>query len=461
MATETDTTKRAPILELAWQNYADLDLAADKRTKGFYDIRKTITWLGILATLFAVLTQQFFINFDIANPPNPEEANAPFVGFYILGVLVKLLFIAIPVLASIFAAFATKFYSNGSWLIYRAGSEEVKKEIYIYRTILPKDKTRRDYLERRLGEIQRKLFRNLGGEFAFEGYKGPLPSSYRSNRPDSDPGFHDLTGEEYVKYRLKHQLDWHNNKINIFKGERRWMTIFVLSVGGLGALLAALGGVLAIWVAFTASITAALLAWQELRRVDDIIKNYSKVVVELSILYNHWQNLEPEERTAAEFQNMVLGCERVLWAQNREFIRSMQEALKEADLEKDAALINQVIQESAESTERAKEKMHDNIIETYEGFLAGTELQIDQASKAVLGNLAEEASSEIVQKELEAMGEAISETIVEMKERASSFVASIAQVREEFKHVEVTKDTTMEELNTILDRYPKTNDVKG
>src|SRR5688572_4571268 len=113
MATETDTTKRAPILELAWQNYADLDLAADKRTKGFYDIRKTITWLGILATLFAVLTQQFFLNFDIANPPNPEEANAPFVGYYILGVLVKLLFIAIPVLASIFAAFATKFYSNG------------------------------------------------------------------------------------------------------------------------------------------------------------------------------------------------------------------------------------------------------------------------------------------------------------------------------------------------------------
>ncbi len=57
--------------------------------------------------------------------------------------IVKVLFIAIPVVASIFAAFATKFYSNGSWLIYRAGAEEIKKEIYIYRTILPKDKTRR------------------------------------------------------------------------------------------------------------------------------------------------------------------------------------------------------------------------------------------------------------------------------------------------------------------------------
>ena len=30
-------------------------------------------------------------------------------------------------------------------------------------------RTRRAYLEKRLGEIQRQLFRSLGGEFAFEG----------------------------------------------------------------------------------------------------------------------------------------------------------------------------------------------------------------------------------------------------------------------------------------------------
>ena len=75
--------------------------------------------------------------------------------------------------------------------------------------------------------------------------------------------------------------------------------------------------------------------------MDETIKNYSKVVVELSILYTHWQSLEPEEHTAAEFEKMVLGAERVLWTQNREYIRSMQEALREADLEKDAAFINQ------------------------------------------------------------------------------------------------------------------------
>src|SRR5688572_875324 len=453
---ETKTPNRPPILEIAWQNQADLDLAADKRTKAFYDIRKTIAWLGILATLFAILTQAFFVDLD-----NPPRFFASFPYYASLGVAVKVLFISVPVLASIFAAFSTKFYSNGSWLIYRAGSEEIKKEIFLYRTILPKDKTRRDYLEKRLGEIQRKIFRNLGGEFAFEGYHGPLPAKYKKNNPDSDPGFHDLTGDEYVKYRLKNQLDWHNNKIIQRKRERRWMTIYILSFGGLGAILAALPGAFAIWVALTASITAALLGWQELRKVDETIKNYSKVVVELSILYSHWQNLEPEERTAAEFEKMVLGCERVLWTQNREFIRSMQEAIREADLEKDAAFINQVIKESADSAERAKEKMHENIIETYQGFLAETEQKLDQTAETVLGTLAEEASSEIVQQELEAMGQALTETFENVRERASSLMSSITQVKEEHAHVEISKDTTVEELNTILDQYPKTNEVKG
>ena len=443
--TEPETPKTAPILEIAWLRHADLDLAASRRTKAFLNIRKLIAWLGVLATLFAILTQQ----------PIFKDTES------LQGGMVNILFIATPVLASIFAAFASKFYSNGAWLIYRAGAEEIKKEIYFYRTIQPKDKTRRDELERRLGEIQRQLFRSLGGEFAFEGYRGPLPSNYRKNDPNSDPGFHDLTGDEYVKYRLKHQLDWHNNRINQRKSERRWMTIYVLAAGGLGALLAALGGQLALWVAFTASITAALLGWQELRKVDETIKNYSKVVLELTIIYNHWQNLEPEERTPAEFELMVRSCERVLGAQNREYIRSMQEALQEASLEREAALINQVTKDAVESAERAKETMRENIVGTAQEFLADTEQKVDETTKTLLGSLAEEASSEIVQKELDAMSSAVTDAGENIIERTSAFLGSLTQVSQDFSHLEVGKDTPKEELNSLLASLPKTNDVKG
>ena len=79
----------------------------------------------------------------------------------------------------------------------------------------------------------------------------------------------------------------------------------------------------------------------------------------------------------------------------------------------------------------------------------------------MLGSLAEEASSELVQQELDAMSQAVRETVENVKERASAFVSSLAEIKEDFAHVEIGRDTTTEELNTILARYPTTGEVKG
>jgi hypothetical protein len=441
---ETESPKPAPILEIAWTRHANLDGAANRRTAAFYRIRRWIIILGVLATLLAILTQLLS-----SDPPN------------LLRIVLKWFLIATPALASGLAWYATRYYSNGAWLIYRAGGEEIKKEIYFYRTILQKDKARRAYLEKRLGEIQRQLFRSLSGEFAFEGYNGRLPSSYNPQDPNSDPGFHDLTGEEYFKYRLEHQLAWHNKKVNQRKQERRRMTILIAAAGIIGTILAAIGGVLSLWVAITASITAALVSWQELRNVDAIIKNYSKVVMELTILYDHWQNLEPEERSDAEFYKMVKGCEEVLWAQNAEYIKSMQEALQESGLEREASLINRVIQESTESAERAKQAMRDEAVAFTTQTLQRTEEQVQETFTATLGSLAQEASSEVVQKELEAMSKAATEMVQTATQRVSSLSAHLAHLAREYAHVDIGRHTAKEELNAILSRFPKSSDVKG
>jgi hypothetical protein len=442
---ETETQK-SPILEIAWTRHAHLDTAASRRTKGFYSIRKWITWLAVVATFLAIITQLYFLDADPS----------------LLRLIIKMLLIATPVSASMLASFATKFYSNGAWLIMRAGAEEIQKEIYFFRTILQKDPTRRAYLEQRLGEIQRQLFRSLSGEFAFEGYSGQIPPNYNPQDPNSDSGFYDLTGEEYFKFRLEQQLSWHNKKVNQYKKERRSMTIFILLAGGLGSIFAAWGdGGLSVWVALTASIAAALIGWQELRNVDSTIKNYSKVVMELTILYDHWQNLEPEERTTAEFYTMVRGCEDVLWSQNVEYIKSMQEALRDSSLEQEASLINRVIKESVDSANRTKQAMADAIVDQTKETLQETEKQIDETFRETLGSLAEDASSELVQQELAAMSKAVTEMAENVVSRVSSLSSSLADIAKEFAHIDIGRDTTKEELNAILMRYPKTNEVKG
>ncbi|MGZ9221491.1 MAG: SLATT domain-containing protein [Anaerolineales bacterium] len=440
---ERETPKTTPILNVAWARFSELDTTALARSKSHMRIRRGIAFVGILATLFAILSQSF-----------PQNSGLIGLGF-------RVFLILMPLLASGLAAFTKIFYSAGDWLITRAGAEEILKEIYYFRTVLQNNKSRRAYLEKRLAEIQRQVYRNLGGELVFKKYNGPIPSNYYPDDPTSDPGFANLNGDEYFKYRLENQLAWHGKEIGEYQSERVRMQIFIIAAGVFGAFLAAIGGPLSLWVALTASFTAALLGWQELRNIDVIIRNYSKVVLELTVLYDHWLNLEPEERTKAQFYRMVRGTEDVLWAQNMEYIRSQQEALKDADLEEEASLVNRVIKESVESEARMKEALHDSLLEFTRETLGEIEEGVQATFTAALGSLAEEASSEIVQQELEAMAKAVGEAAETVKERLSSLTSSLQEIAQEFAHVDIGRDTSTEDLNAILARYPKTNDVKG
>ena len=443
---EYETPKTTPILQLAWARFSELDTNASARTKSHLNKRRWIAILGVLATLFAVLSQIF--------PENTEPA--------LLGLSFRILLIATPLIGSAMAAFTKSFYSSGDWLIMRAGAEEVLKEIYFFRTILKKKPNRRAYLEKRLSEIQRQLYRSMGGELVLEPYEGEAAHSrYYPDDPSSDLGLEDLSGEDYFKYRVENQLAWHRRKVRIHQATRIKLQVIILASGGAGAFLAALGGGFSLWVALTASLTAAFLGWQELRNIDSIVKNYSKLIVELSVIYDHWINLEHEERTDAEFYRMVKSTEEILWAQNMEYIKSMQEALKESDLDDEAGLINRAIKESVDSAERTKQAMADAIVDQTRETMMETEERVEETIKAALGSLAEEASSELVQQELEAMSKAVVEMAEAAMEKASSLKSSLTDIAKEFAHIDVGRDTSKEELNAILARYPKSSDVKG
>jgi len=440
---EFETPKSTPILQIAWARFSELDINASARTKSHLNKRIWIAVLGVLASLFAILSQVF-----------PEDSG-------LVGWVFRLFLILTPLLASGMAAFTKAFYATGDWLIMRAGAEEILKEIYFFRTILQKRMDRRSYLEKRLTEIQRQLYKAMGGELVIKPYNGPVPTRYYPDDPTSDPGWEDLNGDDYFRFRVENQLAWHRKRINQFQRERIRLQVLILAAGGAGALLAALGGGLGIWVALTASFTAAFLGWQELRNIDATIKNYSKVVVELSVVYDHWLNLEPEERTEDEFFRMVRSTEEIIWAQNIEYIKSQQEALKEADLDEEASLINRVVRESVDSAKRTKQAMAEGMMEFTGEKLEGVQEKAEETVKTALGVLVEEASSELVQQELEAMSKAVLEMAESTMQKASSLKSSLSDIAKEFAHIDIGRDTSKEELNAILRRYPKSSAVKG
>jgi len=440
---ETQPQKVTPILEVAWMRFAQLDAASLRRSRSHLRMRRWIATFGILATLFAILTGIF-----------PKNS---------LGELIlKILLILSPLLASGLAAFVSKFYSTGDWLVTRAGAEEVLKEIYAYRTILQNTPTRRVWLEKRLEEIQRSVFSGMNGELILEPYKGVLPPfpRFSPTYPNSDPGFHDLTGDEYFRYRLEDQLNWHTREVNRRQRERTRLQALIIISGLMGAFLAAWGPPIALWVALSAAFTSAFIGWQELRSLDSVVRNYSKVIMELNILFDHWKNLEGEEQNQTEFYKTVRSTEDILWGQNVEYIKSMQEALRDSDLDEEASLVNRVIKEQRDSDLRLKQGMRDAIGDFARDSMLETEETLTETFKSALGTLSEEASSELVQAELADMQRAIREAAKNIAER-TSLSSSLQAIQAEFDGVEIGSNTPVSVLNDLMSRLPKTTDAKG
>ena len=424
------------ILKIAWTRYAQLDALSEKRDKPFFRWRRWVAILGALAAFFAVITQVY-------SDYMPAT----------LSLALRILLIATPITASVLASFINKFYVGTERLAARAGAEEILKEIYMYRSFFKNKPDRRGWLENRLAYIQRQVFRGMGGELVIEKAPDKIPPYYDPDNPNSDPGFNDLTGPDYIRYRLEDQLTWHIRRVQKLETDRTRLQVLILGAGGLGAFLAAWGGDLTIWVAVTATIGSALIGWQELRNLDGTIKNYSKVIMELMIIYDHWNMLEPEERTDAEFFQMVKSTEEVLWNQNIEYIKSMQEVLAKETLE-EAELVNDVLKKAVETDEAFKKHMRESVVSYASQSMDEARETVEEQFDEVLGSLAEEASSELVQQELAAIGQAISSS-------ANKLSDALKQISDEFSDVEIGRDTPKEVLNDLLSRYPKTDEVKG
>lgn len=441
-----DKQNITPILEVAWRKFAQYDATSVKRTAAFNNLRKWIATFGILATLFAILATVYPDNFPATGK-----------------LIIKSLLVASPLIASGLAAYTNEYFSSGDWLVARAGAEEILKHIYLYRTILKDNPRRREWLEKKLARIQRSVYSGMNGELVMEAFKGEVPPPPRFNPtdPNSDGGFHDLTGDEYFKYRLENELNWHVKKVNIKQKERKNLQNLIYLSAFAGAFIAAFGDSgLAIWVALTASFTSAFLGWQQLKNLDLVVRNYSKIIMEFNIISDHWKNLEAEERTQSEVYRMVNSTEEILWSRNVEYIKAMQEALKESNLDEEASLINRVIQSQDASDKSTKKNREDSIIRFTEQKMEDASKKLHETFEEALGSLAEEASSDIVQAELQAMRDAIEEFSDRIAEKIG-LSSSLKSIAEDYEEVEISGTTPRSVLNDLFSRYPKSNEVKG
>jgi hypothetical protein len=375
-----------PVLELAWKRFAELNDNSMAHQDDYMKQRRLIIILAVVATFFAIIVDGY-----------SDMIGAWKIAEFPIGTIIEwifqLLLIMTPIVSSAIAAFSNKFQQGAKYLAMRGAAEEILKEVYLYRTVLQGEDDRHKWLNERLATIQRNMFKAVSGELVLKPYKGNVPPYYDPDPVNGygDPGFTDLSGQEYLEFRLEDQLAWHIKKIQRLQVERKRIQIFLLLFGGLGALLAALGPGFSIWVALTSSLVAAYVGWEELRGLDLRVTNYSRVILELNLIRDYWMTLDEREKTSEEIVKLVRGTEKILWTQHSEFLKAMQEEFAETE-GKEAQLIENVIQKSKESAEKLQEKIFAEaegvVTEAIDSASERVALGVEDSAAEVTGGLA-------------------------------------------------------------------------
>jgi hypothetical protein len=313
------TSPIPPVLETAWKRFADYDSTAEQQQDQFYSLRRWVLYFSIAATFIAIVIENFRVIF-----PN------------FLITAFQVILIALPIASSVIITYLSEFKQSQKYLAMRTGAEEIKKEIYLYRTVMQVFPGRNKWLNSRMTEIQRQVHRSSGGEVVVKPYKGKYLNPYYkiNSDPPIDEGYADLDCHNYITLRLDDQLNWHIKKIQEHNQRRKRFIVYILIIGGIGSLLASIDFLIpgiAVWVALSAAVSSSISNWRELLGLDMTVANYSQVILELNILRDNWTSLEPHERTQPEFYNLVRATEKLLWSHNIRFISAMREDIDQAE----------------------------------------------------------------------------------------------------------------------------------
>ncbi len=320
-------------LETAWQRYAQLQTNASAVHNQYLGRRGWAIALTVITTLLAVLTAQS----DSGIMTSPA------------GEVLRACLILVPIVNSIILVFANKLQQGQYWQVLNTGAQEIKKEIYLYRTLLQTQPKRHQWLNERVTAIQRQVIETVEGHLALQPYTGKIPPDDFPDDHKSDPGLSDLLADDYLHYRLDKQLKYYSQELARLYTTRTCLQVGIFALGGLSAFFASFGASLTIWVAFTTSLAAALMIWMEVSRLDSLVNNYNQLILELNIIRDHWQSLSQEERTDDEFFKLVIATEKVLWSQHNQHITQMRRAV--TDLQSSSNdLLTEVMNKPAPST---------------------------------------------------------------------------------------------------------------
>ncbi len=318
----------SPVLYMAWARHADYDLNAKRHQHNFFWLQGWILFLGIVATVLAVL----FSTLPSTTLAVTRLDGAPLT----LHDLLRYLTVFVTVLITLLAAYSNHFDPGGKWVVLRANAESLKREIYPYRVrgdtyseeeLKPKNMTREAQLADRVGSIGRSTMRTEVSTSAVIPYEGYIPAGMFAALGEDD-GFQDLTPDQYVKIRIGDQIRFRQSRTKkLERSLQRWQTLGFAAIGT-STLLAALGA--EPWVPVVTASATAIASYIEYHQLKMTLIKYNQSENDLANLKGWWDGLsDAEKRRPANVNQLVKLAEQILETETSGWARRMQNALAE------------------------------------------------------------------------------------------------------------------------------------
>jgi hypothetical protein len=311
--------KPADVLADAWSRYDDLDLAAVEKQDLFRKIQIAILTLAVAATLLAVA---------ISGKALPEKFRSwlfqrlpSIITQHIHGVL-HLLLILVPITISVLVSLNSRFREGNKWVLLRAAAESIKREIFRYRArsgVYSEEQCTQASAQSKLATNIKDITNSL---VQSEVNRSSLP--HRPANDTSRVGF--LMPEDYLLERIKEQTGYFERKTAALYKRLQRLEIYILTAGGLGTLLAALGG--EVWVALTTALATAFTTKLEIDQVENTLVQYNVALTSLRNIESWWKALSPWEKTRRRNIDLLVDqTEKTLERETAGWVQQMQSEL--------------------------------------------------------------------------------------------------------------------------------------
>eukprot|EP01060_Flectonema_neradi_P013296 TRINITY_DN20053_c0_g1_i1.p1 TRINITY_DN20053_c0_g1~~TRINITY_DN20053_c0_g1_i1.p1 ORF type:complete len:1965 (+),score=335.49 TRINITY_DN20053_c0_g1_i1:55-5949(+) len=348
----------------AWSKYAQWKQNETIQCRVFNVFNILILSVSALATFSAVMLTFLLVLWKSQNKVFPEswKQSGPSEGeevYYVLYVTLSWAIIGFPILLALLQAVNNKVNPGAKWVALRVASEDVLRQIYMYRTRTldyspekckehnpaspgykkPKDglvySTREELLSMRVNANTDTLSRSPVAGVALTKYCGALPpKEIRAH----DCGFSILTPDDYIDLRVRVVRKALQEQSSEYQFKNNLITVLIHTFSGIGTCLAAIAangfGYLQAWIAFTTAMVNSLQRYTDYSNLGRLHEQYNKTDNNLSNVEIWFAKLR-ELKDRSENQNqLVKRSEEYIkeevdtWAR---LLQSAAEKLKEID----------------------------------------------------------------------------------------------------------------------------------